>query len=121
MRNSPTPFRPGSLFNPDMNVWNVANLPNLLNQVSVKLPGVNTPYLYFGMWKATFAWHVEDMDLYSINYIHFGASKQWYVIPPEFRALFEKVCKGFCSCRVYSMRAAPKMFFPKTFESVQNS
>ncbi|KAJ3044141.1 hypothetical protein HDV00_003245 [Rhizophlyctis rosea] len=85
----------GSLFEEQsQNPWNPAQLDNLLNRVDVKVPGVNVPYLYFGMWKATFAWHVEDMDLYSINYIHFGAPKQWYSIPPNQRGRFELVAGG---------------------------
>lgn len=76
------------------NTWNVSNLNNLLSSVDIAVPGVTTPYLYFGMYKATFAWHVEDMDLFSINYIHFGAPKIWYVVPPEHRARFERFAAG---------------------------
>jgi len=71
----------GSLFPTDSNCWNVARLPNILDLIDEKLPGVNEAYLYAGLWKATFSWHLEDQDLYSINYLHFGAPKQWYSIP----------------------------------------
>lgn len=71
----------GSLTDPAVDVWNINHLDSILDTVAkeygVSIPGVNTSYLYFGMWKATFAWHTEDMDLYSINYLHFGAPKAW--------------------------------------------
>jgi hypothetical protein len=55
----------GSLFTEETTSWNVAHLPNLLNRLNLKrkLPGVNTPYLYWGMWAAAFAWHVEDVGV----------------------------------------------------------
>lgn len=84
---------PGSLFDDNTTEWNVAHLDNILNRLGVTLPGVNSAYLYLGMWKATFSWHVEDMDLYSINYIHFGAPKQWYSVSQDDNQKFEKVMK----------------------------
>ncbi|KAF8313558.1 JmjC domain, hydroxylase-domain-containing protein [Cantharellus anzutake] len=87
----------GSLFTDATTTFNVARLPSLLSRLSMRraLPGVNTPYLYFGMWRATFAWHVEDMDLYSINYIHWGAPKQWYAVPNERSKMFEAIMRGY--------------------------
>ena len=84
---------PGSLFEDKTTSWNVAKLENLLDVLGTKVPGVNTAYLYMGMWKATFAWHLEDVDLYSINYIHFGAPKQWYSISQEDARKFERAMK----------------------------
>lgn len=80
----------GSVFSQDLKTWNVSKLPNLLDQMERKLPGVNNSYLYAGLWKASYAWHLEDQDLYSINYIHFGAPKQWYSIPQEDHEKFYK-------------------------------
>ncbi|KAJ2641585.1 hypothetical protein GGF44_002052, partial [Coemansia sp. RSA 1694] len=81
----------GSLFPAEaaFAAWNMRRLPGLLRLIGQRMPGVNDPYLYLGMWKATFAWHVEDMDLYSINYIHFGAPKAWYAVPVDAHGRFE--------------------------------
>ncbi|KAJ5082590.1 hypothetical protein N7532_011633 [Penicillium argentinense] len=88
---------PGSLFDDSIESWNVAKLPNLLDVLGQKVPGVNTAYLYLGMWKATFAWHLEDVDLYSINYIHFGAPKQWYSISQDDAPKFEAAMRSIWS------------------------
>ncbi|KDE06267.1 hypothetical protein MVLG_03426 [Microbotryum lychnidis-dioicae p1A1 Lamole] len=88
----------GSIFSDQTQAWNVAHLGDLLPKLAPKscqIPGVVSPYLYFGMWRATFAWHVEDADLYSINYIHFGAPKFWYSVPQEQSERFERVMEGY--------------------------
>lgn len=84
----------GTLFEESTELWNLNKLPNLLDVLGTKVPGVNTAYLYLGMWKATFAWHLEDVDLYSINYVHFGAPKQWYSISQADIRRFEAAMKN---------------------------
>ncbi|XP_043240516.1 proline-rich protein 36-like, partial [Amphibalanus amphitrite] len=89
----------GSLTDPDCDVWNINKLRTVLDYVEedygISIAGVNTAYLYFGMWKTTFAWHTEDMDLYSINYLHYGAPKSWYAIPPEHGRRLERLAVNF--------------------------
>eukprot|EP01129_Flabellula_baltica_P004189 TRINITY_DN1432_c0_g1_i4.p1 TRINITY_DN1432_c0_g1~~TRINITY_DN1432_c0_g1_i4.p1 ORF type:complete len:326 (+),score=67.87 TRINITY_DN1432_c0_g1_i4:681-1658(+) len=86
----------GSLFLCDDDCWNLKTLKrgSVLENIE-NMPGITEPYLYFGMWGARFAWHTEDMDLYSINYIHKGSGKLWYGIPCTDGEKFEKVVDEF--------------------------
>ncbi|ESO05604.1 hypothetical protein HELRODRAFT_111100 [Helobdella robusta] len=89
----------GSIYDEDQPLWNINNLGTILDLVgskyNTKIEGVNTAYLYFGMWKTSFCWHTEDMDLYSINYLHYGEPKFWYTIPPQDGRRFERLAEGF--------------------------
>lgn len=88
----------GSLYDDDQDVWNVSRLGTILDCVKedydATIDGVTTTYLYFGMWKTTFPWHTEDMDLYSINYLHYGAPKFWYAVPTEHGQRLERLAAG---------------------------
>ena len=88
----------GSISDDDLDSWNIQRLGSILDLINadynVKIEGVNTAYLYFGMWKTSFPWHTEDMDLYSINYLHYGAPKSWYAIPPEHGRRLERLASG---------------------------
>ena len=88
----------GSITDPSCNSWNIERLGSILDFVNkdygIEISGVNTAYLYFGSWKTSFAWHTEDMDLHSINYLHSGAPKFWYAIPTAHKRRFERLANG---------------------------
>jgi jumonji domain-containing protein 2 len=107
----------GSLFeDKEASGWNLNKLDSILNDIGSVIPGVNCGYLYFGMWKSLFAYHTEDYDLFSVNYVHYGEAKSWYSIPPASRKLFESMAEGYFTndyrdCKEY-LRHKTKMFSP---------
>ncbi|KAL3933251.1 MAG: hypothetical protein SGBAC_010480 [Bacillariaceae sp.] len=79
----------GTLFgDDDCCGWNISKMRSCLQLLQAEqkdcqddgIPGVTTPYLYFGMWGSVFCTHTEDMNLLSINYLHAGSPKVWYAV-----------------------------------------
>ncbi len=71
--------------------WNLNEIHTVLNEgLGFKqLKGITTPFLYIGGYGTLFAWHVEDLNLPSINYLHHGEPKIWFVISREDAKKFE--------------------------------
>ena len=92
--------------------WNLNNIPcspdSVLRHVRVGINGINVPWMYHGCLFSTFCWHNEDNYLYSINYHHKGAPKQWYGIPGTKKDSegLEKVFKRYLSMK---MRDVPDL------------
>lgn len=83
---------PGSLFEKSCTNSNFNNMGDVLCDLPKnKYPGITSPYLFIGMWKTSFGWHTEDKDLYSVNYLHFGKPKTWFVVPPSNAKDLEKI------------------------------
>eukprot|EP00004_Rigifila_ramosa_P018634 TRINITY_DN4660_c0_g1_i4.p2 TRINITY_DN4660_c0_g1~~TRINITY_DN4660_c0_g1_i4.p2 ORF type:complete len:177 (-),score=26.44 TRINITY_DN4660_c0_g1_i4:766-1296(-) len=84
---------PGTLFDASAGSWNLNALDSLLSQLCLGIAGVTSPYLYAGSGMSAFAWHVEDTNLYSINYLHFGHPKTWYFVPADQGQRFESIAR----------------------------
>ncbi|RCN38435.1 JmjC domain protein, partial [Ancylostoma caninum] len=109
----------GSFYDEDVDEFNMKRLGTILDETKEAtggkvIRGVTSVYLYFGMYGASFAWHVEDMELYSINYLHHGAPKYWFAVPPEAATRFERLmrqqfptydrqCKAFMRHKSFSV------------------
>ncbi|XP_010503470.1 PREDICTED: lysine-specific demethylase REF6-like [Camelina sativa] len=66
---------------------------SLLKFMNEEIPGVTSPMVYIAMMFSWFAWHVEDHDLHSLNYLHMGAGKTWYGVPKDAAVAFEEVVR----------------------------
>lgn len=77
--------------------WNMRGVSrangSLLKFMKEEIPGVTSPMVYIAMLFSWFAWHVEDHDLHSLNYMHMGAGKTWYGVPREAAVAFEDVIR----------------------------
>ncbi|GAA0138848.1 histone modifying enzyme [Lithospermum erythrorhizon] len=77
--------------------WNMRGVSrakgSLLRFMKEEIPGVTSPMVYIAMLFSWFAWHVEDHDLHSLNYLHTGAGKTWYGVPRDAAVAFEEVIR----------------------------
>jgi JmjC domain, hydroxylase len=77
--------------------WDLRSLPensgSVLRHVQHAIPGVTCPMLYHGMICSTFCWHIEDLNLHSVNYHHAGAPKVWYGVAAPHAEALERVMK----------------------------
>ena len=101
--------------------WNLVNIASthgsVLAHLNTGINGINVPWLYIGMLFASFCWHNEDNYLYSINYSHFGATKQWYGVPGAEAKNFEKTSKTFLA---ESFRESPDLLHHMTTQISPN-
>ncbi|PSS33399.1 Lysine-specific demethylase, partial [Actinidia chinensis var. chinensis] len=78
--------------------WNlqvIARSPGSLTRfMPDDIPGVTSPMVYIGMLFSWFAWHVEDHELHSLNFLHTGSPKTWYAVPGDYAFAFEEVIRN---------------------------
>ena len=108
----------GSIFDKGV-PWNLSELQTTLSEglKGMDVKGVTTPYVYVGSWKSMFGWHKEDLDLYSINYLHYGRPKFWYSVDLDCNQTFENYARSqypeqFKNCSEY-LRHKTTLIHPK--------
>jgi len=88
------------------NLNNLIHAHNSLFQIITRkfenISGITSPWVYAGMMFASFCWHMEDLYMYSVNYMHKGAAKTWYCIPSSHKEEFEHVIKEkYCELFIF--------------------
>lgn len=83
------------LSNSPWNLQVIAQSPGSITRfMQDDIPGVTSPMVYIGMLFSWFAWHVEDHELHSLNFLHTGSSKTWYAVPEDHALTFEEVIRN---------------------------
>jgi hypothetical protein len=67
----------------------------LYRAAGCRTAGITTPFTYVGSPGSTFALHVEDGNFSAVSYLHAGAPKIWYVLPPDRAAQVEALLSVF--------------------------
>ncbi|CAL9204061.1 unnamed protein product [Musa hybrid cultivar] len=82
------------LSNSPWNLQAIARAPGSLTRfMPDEVPGVTSPMVYIGMLFSWFAWHVEDHELHSLNFLHLGSPKTWYAVPGDYAATLEEIVR----------------------------
>ncbi|XP_062001661.1 lysine-specific demethylase ELF6 [Rosa rugosa] len=82
------------LSNSPWNLQVIARSPGSLTRfMPDDIPGVTSPMVYIGMLFSWFAWHVEDHELHSMNFLHNGSAKTWYSVPGDYAFAFEELIR----------------------------
>lgn len=85
----------GTCFDNTSQLWNLSKFTaneSIIHALdkSEWFDGIHTSYRYLGMFGTSFAWHREDRNLFSINYLHYGEPKVWYSVPAQFAERLEE-------------------------------
>lgn len=75
--------------------FSLSELGTVLDLYPKKVDGISNPFLYVGCEYASFAWHIEDVALFSLNFLHYGADCVWFFTPPDYFGKFTEWARFF--------------------------
>ena len=108
----------------DQAEWNLGVLPDQLRRSAgdarppQRLPGVTTPALRVGQWRALSPLRTEESNRYALCYHHSGSARQWLASPPRAAHLVELVAaqafpQRSAACRQF-LRHRSSLLAPQT-------
>lgn len=75
-----------------MNLYKIIKL-NPMGHCHQESPGTTKPMLIYATYLSTFVLHTEFKNLAAINYLHWGAPKDWFATPNKYYLLVLQLCK----------------------------